>query len=303
VKKTFKIAGRSGGLLWVMLILSLVFQSCFFGRNSFNTSLQTVDNNVCRKLRGKVILYAVFVDTKYTKSWSDYDIKSTQDSLKVAKDWLEENAAKAGVPLSIEVVFHQNKMAFPIQGDLPGKTLSSTLFPMVPMGIKKLNHWADKVSKKAATSFPKDTSRIIKTTNQLNNRERLIARLRDQHKTDNVALMFFVNNYYQEEISVAVNTESHQETEYAVVSFKKPSVIVHEFLHLFGAWDLYISPFDRKRSIIKKKEQIMKEFPNEIMAFEYRNLRTLEISNFTKYLIGWNSEMDSRVSQKFFGKY
>ncbi|NJK95151.1 MAG: hypothetical protein HC905_09780 [Bacteroidales bacterium] len=95
----------------------------------------------------------------------------------------------------------------------------------------------------AGKSFPADSSRIVKTPNNLKDRERLIARLRDIHKTDHIALMYFINNYFSEEISVSLDNKSNSNIEFSIVSFKKPAVIVHEFLHLFGAWDLYITPF------------------------------------------------------------
>lgn len=130
----------------------------------------------------------------------------------------------------------------------------------------------------------------------------MIAKLRDIHKTDNVALIYFINNYYQEEISVAIDTQSETNVEFAIVSFKSPSVIAHEFLHLFGAWDLYVTPYDKKRKNKKKKKLAMEYFPNEIMAFTYRNIDSLQIGDFTKYLIGWKSEIPADFNKLLLGK-
>ena len=107
---------------------------------------------------------------------------------------------------------------------------------------------SDKIASIDGKSFPPDTLKIIVTKNSLTDKELLIARLRDIYKTDNVAIVYFINNYYKNELSIALNTNSMSEVEYSVVSFKKPSVIAHEFLHLFGVWDLYITPFEGKKN-------------------------------------------------------
>lgn len=265
--------------------------------------ISTVDNNVCKKLSGNVVLYAIFVDTRFTQPWSEYDILSTLDSLNKAVLWLERQAKENNIPLDIIVKYHQNGKTIPLVGNFPDKTLSGTLFsPLPSFGVPKLDRWSDRLARTAGLSLPKDTSKIVKTFNRLTGRERLIARLRDLNKTDNVALMYFINDYYSEDISLALHTSNNASPEYAIVSFKRPAVIAHEFLHLFGALDLYISPFDKKKQTIKRRAEIMKRFPNEVMAFAYRQLDSLNISPFTKYLIGWNNELDESTRQKVLGK-
>ena len=158
-------------------------------------------------------------------------------------------------------------------------------------GIKLVDKWSDQVSRLVARGLPKDKSSVILTQNRLSDRERLIARLRDIYKTDNVALLFFTNNYYENEMSVVLHSAANDQTEYGIVSEKRPSVIAHEFLHLFGAIDLYITPFDRRRVQQRKKDKIMKLLPNEIMAFAHKDIDSLNISDLTKYLIGWENKL------------
>ncbi|RYE37292.1 MAG: hypothetical protein EOP48_28975 [Sphingobacteriales bacterium] len=264
--------------------------------------ISTVDNNVCKKLSGEVLLYAIFVDSRYTQPWSEYDIRSTLDSIKKMKVWLEKNAKENGIPLDISISHHQNGRTIPIAQNLAHKTLSGTLFsPFPSFGIPKLDRWSNIIAKTAGTSLPKDTSKIVKTPNRLTDRERLIARLRDIYKTDNVAVMYFINDYYSEDLSLALYTGRNDAPEYAIVSFKKPAVIAHEFLHLFGALDLYISPFERKKKNIKRLALINKEFPREIMAFAHRQIDSLDISPLTKYLIGWQNELDEKTRQLVLG--
>ena len=291
-------------LLPVILIFLTTISCGRYQTIRYNTyRIATVDNNVCKKLSGHVVLYAIFVDTRYPKPWSEYDITSTLDSIHKAARWIEKLAQAENIPLNIEIRYHQNGKTVPIVNNLPDKTISGTLFSPVPaIGVPKLDRWSDRIARTAGLSFPKDTSKFVKTPNRINDRERLIARLRDLHKTDKVALMYFVNDYYSQDISLALHTAMSSTPEYAIVSFKKPAVITHEFLHLFGALDLYISPFDRKKKSIKKKAEIMKLFPNEVMAFAYRDLDSLNISSFTKYLIGWDNELDESVRKKILGK-
>jgi len=284
------------------LLLFLFLAGCTIERQTL--FIPTVDNNVCKTLLGNVVLYAIFVDTKYTKPWSEYDVQSTLDSINKTVAWIEQTAANFGHYVDIKVCYHQdNRGSIPIAQDFPSKTLSGTLFSRFRGGnLKAIDRWANSIASVAGKSLPKDTSRLIKTKNSLNDRERLIARLRDIYRTDNVALMFFINNYYTNEVSVALYTGSDYEIEYAVVSYKKPAVIGHEFLHLFGAMDLYITPFDNKKKAQKKKNLAMKEFPTEIMAFPYRSLDSLNLSQLTRYCIGWDKQLDKRYQDMLFGK-
>ena len=295
----------------IILAVFLLFIGCSGTHNGvFKTSgktitvhLASVNNNVCKKLYGHTVLYAVFVDTKETKPWSEYDILSTLDSIKKAAAWLELQAKKQNILLEIEIDYPKNHEKIPVALDFPKKTLSATLFQHnLSLGVRAINNWSDKLSTSVAKTLPPDTSKIIATRNTMNSKERLIARLRDIYKTDNVALLFFINNYYKEEMSVTFNTNSSTNIEYSIVSFKQPSVIAHEFLHLFGAWDLYITPFESRKKEIAKKEFAMKEFPNEIMAFAYRNIDSLEISPFTRYCIGWDKQLDKKYTDMILGK-
>jgi hypothetical protein len=288
-----------------LILITFCFNSCtkrfYRANNTYN--IATVNNNVCKKLAGKVILYAIFVDTRETHPWTSYDIFSTLDSVHKAMAWVEKIAKENNIDLSIEIQYHQNKGVIPIEMSLENETLSETLFkPNIIEGMENLDDWADIIAKRAGTAFGDDTSSVVKTKNKITDRERLIARLRDMAKTDNVALMYFINNYHQNEISLALHTSVSEKTEYAIISFKNPAVIAHEFLHLFGALDLYMTPFDRKKSELRKKVAIMDAFPNEIMAFTERPIDSLRLSSLTKYLIGWVPELDEKSKQLMFGK-
>jgi hypothetical protein len=300
---------RQACILLAAVTLALFIGSCnqmgrLISKNVINVQLASVNNNVCKRLYGNVVFYAVFVDSKETKPWTDYDIRSTLDSIRTAMNWIGQKAEESGIPLNIKIAYHQKNGRIPIALNLPKKTLSGTLFQQNPKtGYKTVSKWVDHIAGIAAKALPPDTSTLISTKNELNNKERLIARLRDIYKTDNVALVFLLNNYFANEVSVTFNSSGTSDVEYSIVSFKSPSVIAHEFLHIFGAWDLYITPFDKnKKHIIKQKEFAMKEFPNEIMAFAYRHIDSLDISPFTKYCIGWSNKLDENYSKMILGR-
>ncbi len=285
--------------LWPALLLILTLSSC-----KHYTRIGSVRNNVCKTLEKKTVLYAVFVDSDPTHPWSEFDIQSTIDSIQIAIAWLENQAVKNGKSLDI-ILEHGTNAAknkvIPFKEEFKYKTLSGTLFKYIELskGIKLIDQWSDNVSKDVARTIPDDNSEIVLTKNRSNNRERLISKLRNEYKTDNIALLFFVNNYFENEISIALHTSSNSETEYAVVSDKQPAVIAHEFLHLFGAWDLYLSPLDRKLFAKIKKRKAMRRYPNEIMAFTYKDLDKLDISPLTKYLIGWDDSLQKGEGRMF----
>lgn len=285
--------------LLTLLVISIILFAC----KSY-TRIGSVRNNVCKVLEKKVVLFAVFVDSEGTHAWTEYDINSTMDSIRVGIDWLHKQAEKNGKSLEIELQQAINvakKNVVPFKEDFKYSTLSGTLFKYQDLrkGIKMIDEWSNNVSKDVGKMFPEDTSELVLTDIRPNSREKLIAKLRNQYKTDNVALMFFINNYFENEMSITFHTSSSTETEYAIVSDKQPAVIAHEFLHIFGAWDLYISPFDKGFVTKMRKRKAMQRYPNEIMAFAYRDIDSLEISPLTKYLIGWDNVMDEKTSKGF----
>lgn len=278
----------------------------FVGCKSY-TRIGSVRNNVCKSLEKKTVLFAVFVDSDGTHPWTDYDIHSTLDSIQVSINWIEKQAGLNGKSLEIILEHGKNtskENVIPFKEEFKYKTLSGTLFKFLDLtkGIDLLDEWSNNVSKDVAKTLPEDKSELILTKNKSNDRERLIAKLRNEYKTDNIALMFFINNYFENEISIALHTSSGTETEYAIVSDKQPTVIAHEFLHLFGAWDLYVSPLDKNIFIRMKKRKAMKKYPNEIMAFTHRNIDSLEISPLSKYLIGWDNKLQKGEGKMFIKK-
>jgi hypothetical protein len=250
-------------------------------------------NNVCKDLKNDVLLYYVFVDTKTTSPWTEFDIRSTIDSMDVAVNWLEKQAQSYKVNLHIKTDYYIGKEFATITRNLPLGTVKESISqPNIKTGLEEINKWADNLSKKVGESLVITEKDGIPQQQNPRDTERLIAYLRDEFKVESVALVFMVNNYFRTDISVAVNTLTNQDVEFAIVSYKYPAEIAHNFLCLYGASDLYKTSMRKSTKKIKMADEF---FSNEIMQDSYaKNIWNLEISDFTKYLIGWTDELDPR---------
>ena len=286
------------------LLYPIIFllTSCTLFNSKTTGRIASKDNNVAKKLSGNVLLYGIFVDSEATTPFSRFDIETTQDSIRKAMSWIEKQAKKANMPLTIQTEFYTNKNKLPVKHKFKRKTFSATLYtPNTRVGIKNVDSWADKIAKTIQPSLGAGSPDLITTQNKPSDRERLIARLRDKYNVENVALIYFINNYYENETSVAFHT-SFSEVEYAVVSYKRTGVIAHEFLHLFGAWDLYYDPIKGRRAN-RKLKKIRDKYPKMIMSGATSlSIDQLQISPITKYLVGWANTLNKEDAQQLFGK-
>jgi len=286
---------------YIILILPSIFAIIFaFSFKKFDFA-KARNMNVCKSLKGEVLVYYIFVDTKTTTPWTQFDIQSTNDSINIALKWLREKASNNNVDLKIKSDYYIGPEFSTIKKDLPEKSVETTIqTPNLKTGIENLNKWADFIAKKTGETFDLSTKDGIPEIKNPKNKERLIAYLRDEYKVESVALLFMVNNYYKTDISVYVNSFDTDDVEFAIVSYKYPSAIAHSILNLFGASDLYISPYRKNEKNIKFAEQ---EFPNEIMLDPYsKNINNQSISSFTNYLIGWSDTLDTKYVDLLFDK-
>ena len=277
-------------IIWIFLLIVISTTSFTFKKIDYREGRY---KNVCKDLNNEVLLYFVFVDTKTTSPWTEFDMISTIDSINVATNWLEKQAELNKISLKIKTDYYIGNEYATITRNLPqGSVKNSIEDKSLTKGLEELNKWSDFVSNKAGLSFSiKDKDGIPKQNNPKNT-ERLIAHLRDEFNVESVAILFLVNNYYRSDISIALNTLNTDDVEFAIVSYKYPSEIAHNFLHLYGAADLYLTPLRKSERKIKLAAEY---FPSDIMQDPYaKNITNLEISDFTKYLIGWTEELDPK---------
>jgi len=276
----------------IIFLLAIPFLSATPSKKDFSIGRS---NNVCKELTEEVLLYFVFIDTRTTLPWTEFDILSTIDSIHVAKRWLESQAKAANIQLNIKTDYYIGNEFATINRNLPRNTiLESASDPNYKKGVVSLSRWGDGVAKIIGESLYIKEKDGIPILSKPATKERVIAHLRDEYNVESVALLFFVNNYFRDDISLAINTTTTKDVEFAIVSYKYPSEIAHNFLQLFGAVDMY-KTFERTNS--RRINMAGKYFPNDIMQDPYsRNIAELEIGAFTKYMIGWDNTLESMYS-------
>ncbi len=252
-----------------------------------------IKNNVCKELKGKVLVYFVFVDTKETAPWTEFDIQSTIDSLSVAIEWLEQQASLNNISLNIISDYFIGNEFTPIRKNLEYSTIYKTATtPNLRKGIASLNKWADGIAARIGKEVQLESKDGIPEIKNPRNKERLVAHLRDENQLESVCLLYMVNNYYRNDISIPVNHLSSDEVEFSIISYKYPSIIAQNIVSLFGAADLSKTVYRRNDKKIKMASQF---FPNDIMQDVYGiGLNRLEISELSQYLIGWKINLDPK---------
>ncbi len=315
------------------ILLVILLNSCYVNyhyesksHDNRPISIQGKSANICKELKGNTILYIIYVNDKSSKFWNDFDLEQSKHAIKTAEKWINKEAKENDISLNLKVVYHSLEDSIkPIAANLTYKSVNHHLF-YAEKGIEKIHKWSHKISKLANSDLRKTHEYIPK---EIKGRDDLIYNLRKIHKTDNIALMFVLNNPIREESSVTFhnqNTFSNKNSsEYTIISqSKKPTVFAHEFLHLFGAVDFYNVNYQsikidkelRKRygrkyasvgASSNNKTYILREYPNSIMKnINLEELDSLEITPITQYLIGWKEKEEVSIKDKelmLFGDY
>ncbi|MEW6467628.1 MAG: hypothetical protein AB1458_01820 [Bacteroidota bacterium] len=255
-----------------------------------------MERNVCKKMRGDVLFYAIFIDTKNTRTWTDEEVRASVDSIKYAAQWLEQQAKTNGVPLRVKVSYLSSVRT--VQKDLPNKTLMATIGGTGnENGVKALNKWADDVAKTAGGKMenkanPGDTIPVISNPKTC---ERLIAKLRDEHKVESVCLFFVLNSMVKEDGAVVMNRGSNKDVEYIVTSYNTSALYSFLALEEFGAIDFFSMPPETESYKIAQQN-----FPSDVMVNPFKKLGSLTVSPFTQYMIGWTKQVDKKYEVLFY---
>ncbi len=83
--------------------------------------------NVCKDLRGDALIYFIFIDNRTTSPWTEFDIQSTIDSVRVAINWLDTQAKKNNIVLNIISDFYIGEEFTTITKNLPAGTVSESI--------------------------------------------------------------------------------------------------------------------------------------------------------------------------------
>ena len=275
-------------LFFFMLVFLMGFS---FKRINYRDGMY---KNVCKDLKNNVLIYFIFVDSKIPSPWTEFDIQSTIDSMQVAIRWIEDQARKKGIQLNIISDYFIGQGYTTVRKNLPEETVLGSVegSPNLAKGLEELNSWADNIAKRVGTEVHIVEKDGIPEIQNPKNKERLVAFFRDEKQVESVALLFMVNNYYREDISLPVNHMGTNDVEFAIVSYKYPAVIAQNILNLFGAADFTKSVYRKNEKKIRLLEEY---FPNDIMQDAYaKNINEMGIGEYTKYLIGWNSVLNPK---------
>ena len=219
-----------------------------------------------KDLTGEVLTLYVFLDTPVA-SWTVAEKQIKLNELMIAQDWLSSQAKSRGISLEFE--------------NLPLAAIASLQLESLPTATgsgTERTDWA---------------LEILKRTGYRNARQayRKISR---QSGIDNMQLLFFVKaGGISYAMRYAKNFKKRRFFMESVLLFERydnnapmpvPSIIAHEILHLYGAWDLYTTYAQTADRHQKAREL----FPDDIMLRVGHELNHLKIDNLTAWLVGWN---------------
>ncbi len=282
----------------IFFLLTILLTSFSFRKIDYREARNL---NICKELRNDVLVYMIFIDTKTTTPWTEFDIQSTMDSLNTALRWIRNEAERRNIPLKFKTDYYIGDQYTTIKKNLPFESVNNSVHtPNLKKGFEGLNNWADNIAKKAGGSFYITEKDGIPGIKKPKNKERLVAFLRDEHNVESVVLLYMVNNYYKKDISLPVNILNTDDIEFAIVSYKYPSEIGHNILHMFGAIDLYKTPYRRNS---KKNDKLEGLFGKDIMKNPTgKNIHKMNIGEFTEYQIGWKKTLSPDFQEFLFDK-
>src|ERR1035437_2675401 len=127
-------------ILGIVIIL-IISGSFSFQKVDYRNAMH---KNVCKSLRNNALVFIIFVDNKTTTPWTEFDIRSTMDSVAVVRKWMMDQAKKYSVPLNVQTDYYIGKDFTTISKNLPGGSVYKTATtPNFKKGLLELNAWSD----------------------------------------------------------------------------------------------------------------------------------------------------------------
>lgn len=225
-------------------------------------------------LWGDVLLVSIYVDDA-DGAWRNRQRADVRDSLRVACDFLEEEAAAYGAQLELYYdVQEYPELAYKAQ-------------------------FSGQAAEDRNGAFDRWIYRWISSNIP-------VAELQESFGTDNVGFLVllagqgsaYTNVYYMEDPVRYYNESSVLFYKYPYEDDddrEVPGVYAHEILHMFGAIDLYEGSSDFSP---ENTGYVAQTYPNDIMYSDYVGYDgpdytqiTLEISPVTAYYLGWLKEL------------
>lgn len=280
------------------LTISLALISCGLNKTKkTEVPPPSVNNGAAKNLQGQALIYCIVVDSKKNPSWGPFSLSALGDSTERAMNWIMKEAKTFRQSTNIITAWHGNTKVKPIVAN-PSSLSTNEFFTLTH--VKNMDRWADKICQKAIADLGPDTLKI--NSKRISWREKLVTRLKEKYQTDNIALVFFINNGSTEQTSAAYHVSDNRGPEYAVVNTTRATAIAHETLHLFGAIDLYLYPGPWSFRHRARVYQAYKDFPDDIMGRPYRDINDVEVDELTGYLLGWREKYDKKYERLIYGR-
>lgn len=253
----------------------------------------------CGTLEGNTVVYTVFIDSKSTKQWTGFDIQSTKDSLNRVYSWLEKQAQLNGKTLNIIPEYYEAESRVTLKKRLPYHKLSDAFSKDANKNNQgKLEKWGESIVKKTERGIKMPKGKKLPSKPRLKGFEKLVAKLKLKHNAQNVAIFFMVNNFYISDASISItNVTKEESTEFAVNSGKNTNILAMQLLSLFGAQNLCAGKENQYE--IKNIKIAQEDFPNDIMVEPNKDISALNINDFTAFMIGWQSTIDTKYNDLF----
>ena len=118
------------------LFLLIVVISASFGLNRIDYR-DGMYKNVCKDLKNNVLVYFIFVDSKVTSPWTEFDIQSTIDSLEISIRCIEGQARVNVIQLNIISDYYIEQEYATVRKNLPYETvMKSATTPSLSKGLE-----------------------------------------------------------------------------------------------------------------------------------------------------------------------
>jgi len=228
------------------------------------------------KLIGTVCGVAIFISTPQNR-WTADEKRDMRAIAREAEGWIVRQAHRRHVPLHMNTVFFGGDKDVSVDwipvSDQPDKDMAN-------MASYKANaRWLTSVLSAIGFSQPLDLWEWTKKT----------------MGSDNMHVWLFVKtpgrSYAMPFVQGSDPVHDWVECTMIYSSYRdgQPTTsrtIAHETLHLYGAWDLYLTASARRPDIADHAQQI---YPEDVMLGKYPDLEDMDVGALTAYLIGWGA--------------
>jgi hypothetical protein len=254
------------------------------------------DRNAAKTLTGKTVVYTIFVDSKKNIPWSGFDIESTKDSLEKVFNWVMTESARQNKSIQIEPIYATLSNKQTIKKKIPNGSIGAAFSDGEYSKASKLGKWANGIVKKFEKTIKLKEGQLAKKP-KLDSFQKLVTKLKRNHKAENVVIFLMVNNYFINDVSAVFNNMHTTEVEFAINSGKNTNILAAQFLSLFGAQTLHEDSYSSHE--VKKMNVAKQDFPNDVMLNYERDLSNLNIGEHTSYLIGWDDKVNPKYADLF----